>query len=399
LATTEKLLQNIWKLYLVRISKWFMLFMPVVVLFIQSNGLDLRGVMLVNAVYAVTVAVFEIPSGYFSDRLGRKNAIIIGTILILGQFIAYSFATSFLGFAVGAFLGGIGVSFISGTDAALLYDTLVAVGAEKAYVKWEGRSYAVGTFAEAVAAILGGWLAAYYGLRFTIYAQVGVSLMGVIVATTLVEPSTHRVLDKKESWALLKVILRETFRENKKLLFYLFLSAVVGLACLLLAWFVQPYFTYHVLGENYMGYLWALLNGIVAVFSANAYLLQRSWKDKQLVTILLSLLIIGYFILGFCGNYWTLGIGVLCVMYAARGIAVPVFANLINKEITADRRATVLSIKGFGIRLIFAILAPILGWVADVFSILETFTLLGLIIGVFVFFLAGFYWWIKEKKE
>ncbi len=373
--------------------------MPVVVLFIQSNGLDLRGVMLVNAVYAVTVAVFEIPSGYFSDRLGRKNAIIIGTTLILGQFIAYSFATNFLGFAIGAFLGGIGVSFISGTDAALLYDTLVAVGKEKAYVKWEGRSYAVGTFAEAVAAILGGWLAAYCGLRFTIYAQVGVSLMGVIVATTLVEPSTHRVLDKKESWALLKVILRETFRENKKLLFYLFLSAVVGLACLLLAWFVQPYFTYHDLRENYMGYLWALLNGIVAVFSANAYLLQRSWKDKQLVIALLSLLVVGYLVLGFCGDYWTLGIGVLCVMYAARGIAVPVFANLINKEITADRRATVLSIKGFGIRLIFAILAPILGWVADVFSILETFTLLGLIIGVFVFFLAGFYWWIKEKKE
>lgn len=368
-----------------------MLFMPVVVLFFQSNGLDLRGVMLVNAVYAITVAAFEIPSGYFSDRLGRKNAILIGTSLVFGQFVSYSLAYSFIGFGIGAFLGGIGVSFISGTDAALLYDTLVAADREGDYVKWEGRSYAVGTFAEAVAAILGGWLAHYFSLRMTIYGQVGISLMGVVVAMTLVEPWVAHQGDKKDSWQLLKTILRETFREQKRLLFYLLLSAVVGLSCLLLAWFVQPYFSYHHLHEDNMGYLWAILNLIVAFFSAQAYRLQQRVSDRKLVGFLLGILIVGFFMLALGGNSWSLGLGVLVWMYAARGIAVPVFANLINQEITADRRATVLSIKGFGIRLMFAILAPILGWIADVFTILEAYLMLGFIIVLFSVMLVGFY--------
>ena len=33
---------NIWKLYLIKISKWFMLFMPYVVPFYHSNGLDMH---------------------------------------------------------------------------------------------------------------------------------------------------------------------------------------------------------------------------------------------------------------------------------------------------------------------------------------------------------------------
>ena len=60
------LAHNIWKLYLIKISKWFMVFMPILVLFMQDNGLSLQAVMTIQAIYSLGVAVFEIPSGYFS---------------------------------------------------------------------------------------------------------------------------------------------------------------------------------------------------------------------------------------------------------------------------------------------------------------------------------------------
>ncbi len=381
---------NIWKLYLIRISKWFMLFMPIVVLFFQSNGLYLRDVMLVNAVYALTVAVFEIPSGYFSDKLGRKNALIIGTFLVLLQFVSYSLSYTFLGFAIGAIFGGIGVSFISGTDSALLYDTLVVMNKKKDYVKWEGRSYAIGTFAEAVAAIIGGWIAYRYGMRMTIYGQVGISLLGVLVATTLVEPPIITEVPK-DNWKHLQQILKETLFANQRLLFYLILSMIVGLACLLLAWFVQSYLEYQQVPAANMGTWWAVLNLTVALFSAQAYLLEQHISRRKMVGGLLLILIIGFVLLFLTTSNWVVGTVVLLVMYAARGVAVPVFANLINQEISSDRRATVLSIKGFGIRLTFAILAPILGWIADVFTILETFLALGIIIGIFTIMSLAFY--------
>ena len=78
---------NIWKLYLIKMSKWFMVFMPIVVLFFQSNGLNLREVMTINAIYSLSTAFFEIPSGYFSDKFGRKHSIIIGTLFITFQFL------------------------------------------------------------------------------------------------------------------------------------------------------------------------------------------------------------------------------------------------------------------------------------------------------------------------
>ena len=111
---------NIWKLYTIKLSKWFMVYMPIVVLFMESNGLNLREVMTISGIYSMAVAVFEVPSGYFSDRLGRKHSLLIGTTFILLQFFVYSCSFSFWSLAVGAAIGGLGASFISGTDSALL---------------------------------------------------------------------------------------------------------------------------------------------------------------------------------------------------------------------------------------------------------------------------------------
>ena len=112
----------IWKLYLIKMSKWFMVFMPIVVLFFQSNGLNLREVMTINAIYSLSTAFFEIPSGYFSDKFGRKHSIIIGTLFITFQFLVYSWSFDFWSMSVGAVIGGLGASFISGSDSALLYE-------------------------------------------------------------------------------------------------------------------------------------------------------------------------------------------------------------------------------------------------------------------------------------
>ena len=102
----------------------------VVVLFFQSIGLNLREAMTINAVFSITIACFEIPSGYFSDRLGRKNALILGTLFTTIQFIAFSYSYHFSTMLLAAVFGGIGASFISGTDSAMLYDSLYVLNIE-----------------------------------------------------------------------------------------------------------------------------------------------------------------------------------------------------------------------------------------------------------------------------
>lgn len=391
---------NIWKLYTIKLSKWFMVYMPIVVLFMESNGLDLRAVMTINGIYSIAVAAFEVPSGYFSDRLGRKQSLLIGTSLILLQFLVFSFSFSFWTLALGAVIGGLGASFVSGTDSALLYDTLQALDRKGDYIKWEGRTYALGTFSEAVAAIIGGALAFYYGLRMPIYVQVGISGLGIIAALLLVEPQLSAAAPKRSNKEQMQQILSYVLKKGQKLRFYIGLSTIFGLSSLLLAWFAQPYFASQQLPEDQIGYLWAALNCTVALLALTAHITTSKIAPKFLVAFILSGFVLGYAVLGYWGShYLAIGLAALFFMYALRGIATPTFLNLINQHTPTDMRATVLSIRGLTIRLGYALFAPLLGWAADVYSLGEAFMGLSGVLLVLIMGAWGYYWVLGLKPS
>ena len=97
---------------------------------------------------------------------------IITLFSFLG-YLVFSFFGGFYAFAAASTLVGIGGSLISGSDSALLYDTLLETGDKKTYTKIEGRNYAIGNFSEATAGILGGFLAVS-SIYLPIYAQTGI---------------------------------------------------------------------------------------------------------------------------------------------------------------------------------------------------------------------------------
>ena len=86
---------NIWKLYVIKGLKWFMIVMPIVVLFFQENGLSLQEVMILQGIYSFMVAAMEIPSGYLADVFGRKNTLILGAIFCFFGFLIISLSFSF----------------------------------------------------------------------------------------------------------------------------------------------------------------------------------------------------------------------------------------------------------------------------------------------------------------
>ena len=141
---------NIIKLYLLRGFLWFMVSMPIIVLFFQENGLTLMEVMILQSVYSFTIAITEIPSGYIADYFGRKNSLILGTILTFCGYLIFSNFSSFEIFVCAQIIIALGGSLMSGADSALMYDTLLEIEDEKQYTKVEGRTYAIGNFSEAV---------------------------------------------------------------------------------------------------------------------------------------------------------------------------------------------------------------------------------------------------------
>ena len=88
-----------------------------------------------------------------------------------------------------------------------------------------------------------------------------------------------------------------------------------------------------------------------------------------------------YFALGLNMSYF--GLIFIFSIYLLRGVMTPFLRNEINVNTTSDKRATVLSIRSFIIRISFAIFAPILGYIAENYSLSFSFYFLSLFVGMF----------------
>jgi MFS family permease len=344
-----------------------MLFMPTVVLFFQENGLELFDIMLLQAIYSVTIALLEIPSGYAADVFGRKNSMIVGTFFGLGGIVIYAFSFGFWGFLPAALCMGIGQSFVSGSDTALMYDSLLELKREKDFIKLEGRTISMGNFAEAIAFVIGGFLAEIT-LRTPFYYQIGIAAIGFLTALLLTEPKVHKLSNgKKKPWATIKNIIRFALKENKTLRYFILYSSIIGAATLTMAWFVQPYYKLLNINVIYFGIIGAILNIAVAIPSFYAHIIERKIKTKYLLIFFLVALSLCYFLVSQFVTLWSLAF--LLIFYIVRGVATPVLRDYMNRHTPSEMRATIMSIRSFIIRIVFASISPLLGYVADIYTL------------------------------
>ena len=289
---------NILKMYLLKGVLWFMVAMPIIVLFFQEHGLSLTEVMIIQAIYSLSVAVFEIPSGYIADLFGRKHTIVYSTIFSFSGYLVFSFFGGFYAFAAASILVGIGGSLMSGSDSALLYDTLLETGDKKTYTKIEGRNYAIGNFSEAIAGILGGFLAVS-SIYLPIYVQTGILFLSIPIALTLVEPTMHEENKIEKSFKAILEIVKFAMVENAKLRWLIIYSSAMGVATLAMAWFAQPFFKEVEIPLAYFGILWAGLNFSAGLTSFNSHKFDKDESNTKILLYLALAMATSFVLLGF----------------------------------------------------------------------------------------------------
>lgn len=366
---------NLYRLYILKVAHWFMLTMPIVVLFYKDNGLDMSQVFILQAIYSISIVALEIPSGYFADVLGRKNSILAGAILGFLGFFIYSFSYSFIGFVFAEIILGFGQSMISGADSALLYDTLIDNNQEKEYLKHEGGMTSVGNFAEAFAGILGGLLAGL-SLRYPYYAQTVITFIGIPAALTLIEPNISQV-KLGLGWKDIIETVKYSLIKNHRLRWNIIYSSVVGASTLTMAWFVQPWFIRANLPTSFFGITWTILNLSVGVSAFYAYKFELKLGRVATAAAFTLALAIGFLASGWITGLW--GLIFILIFNLARGIATPILKDNINRITPSNMRATILSVRNFIIRILFAVLAPFYGWAIDKLSLCSALTIAGVV--------------------
>ncbi len=356
---------NIYRLYIIKLSKWLMLIMPILFLFYKENGLATRELFLLKAVYSFSIVMLEVPSGYLGDVWGRKNTLILGSILGFAGFAFYCIAIGFWTFLACEIILGAGQSFISGSDSAMLYDSLQTEGKEKEYLKQEGKMISAGNFGEAVAAPL-GVLIAMISLRTPFFFQALIAFAAVPAAITLVEPDRCKIKGYTSIWQLLKIV-KFSLVDQRSLRAAILYSSIMGTATLTMAWFVQPYFEYLTLPLIYYGFLFPALNLLTGVVSVYAWRVEQILGRKTVMLGISAGIGGGYLLMGLAGGL--AGLVFLFIFYGIRGVATPILRNQINEITPSDIRATVLSVRSLIIRLAFCFLGPVLGWHADLAGI------------------------------
>ncbi|MHC4885898.1 MAG: MFS transporter [Planctomycetota bacterium] len=357
----QTLERNLACLYVIKMAKWFMLIMPIVALFYTANGLDEFDIYLLQAIYSVSVAGFEIPSGYMADVIGRKRSLILGSVLGTLGFVVYSLSGGFHGFLVAEVILGLGGSFISGSDSALLYDSLAEMKEEKKYLTLEGRITSIGNFAETLAAVGGGLLAAYLSYRAVYVGQAFISALAIPASLLLVEPPREKKVWRPGLAHILSVC-RTSLLRDRTLSSTILFSAITGTCTLTMAWTAQVFFVGHGLKEGSITPLWVALNLVVAVGAAYAARLVARIGTARAVWGIMLILPLAYILLGLLPLLPA--IGFLMLFYGVRGYATPLLKNFINMNCASDTRATVLSIRNLVIRTSFALMGPFIGAVA-----------------------------------
>jgi MFS family permease len=149
--------------------------------------------------YGLTQALFQIPMGLLSDKIGRKAVIIFGLfVFIVGSLVA-AYSGSIYGVIIGRFLQGAGA--ISATLAALLAD------ATREEVRTKSMALlGVGIGASfLLALILGPIIAALFGVRSLFFLAAFVALLAMILLSLI--PNSH-----KKIAPLVRLNIKEAFK-------------------------------------------------------------------------------------------------------------------------------------------------------------------------------------------
>ena len=159
----------------------FVLDRAVFLVYVGRHGLDVQQVALCEAMFQLAIVMFEIPTGWVSDRFGRKTSLMVGTSLLAAYNMGMLLVQGFAGYMGMMALCAFAYTFLSGSDNSLLYELVEAVradaggGTERNYLSYSSRAMAGQQIMLGVSALFGALLASYswtmlYLLMVGVYA-------------------------------------------------------------------------------------------------------------------------------------------------------------------------------------------------------------------------------------
>lgn len=184
------------------------------VLYLAYCGMNLAQIGLLEGVYHATSIICEIPSGAFADLLGRKRSMVLSRLCIAISCVIMLFAGNFWLFALSFIIQALGNNLNSGSEEALIYDSMKVIGREEEYMGVYGRLNVIIEVAQGIATVAGGVLAEYS--YFWCYAAC--LLIAVLAVLPVLLMTEAPVTDDMAERLPVGTLIEEHFKKSGKIL-------------------------------------------------------------------------------------------------------------------------------------------------------------------------------------
>ncbi|WP_407270405.1 MFS transporter [Radiobacillus sp. PE A8.2] len=336
------------------------------VIYLNDKGMSMTEVGMIEALMHLSVVLLEIPTGMVADLYGRKVSLFIGNLLSIGYgtFMLISDSLSLFGLAFVTL--GVAMTFQSGAEEALIYDTLKEKGKEKQYTRVFGNMTALALLSLSFAKLTGGWMAeinwelVYGGIIVT-------HVLALIPISFLHEPKRERDagpnLGIKQQWENQLKDGLSIWRNNPSAHVPIIFFIMIVTSIVILTFYGQEYFTRLGFSSITIGIIFTVEGLLGVVMAKVAYRLEAKWQFKS-ITQYGYLLYLVFFLLFIWSPDWAI-VSSFLILSQLVTLYEPVFSNYIQQKVESRTRATFFSmisvVESFSIMLLF----PLFGWMID----------------------------------
>ncbi|MBD8591349.1 MULTISPECIES: MFS transporter [Peribacillus] len=373
--------KNVMKLYFIGFFGNNFFDRAIWMIYFTHLGFSLLQIAVLQAILNATQFLSEIPTGLISDKYGRKVSLIVARLFIICYMLGFMFFDSFYLIAIAQVFYGVGLTCISGADQSLLYDTLKDNKLEKNYSKIIGRYFAIVIAALAISMSIGGFLQELSWSTVYLFGVICQSI-ALVITLNLKESSTYNTNKTRKVSDLIGEI-KLFLKLNPNLRLYL-----IGIGIFYAIGSV--YYMYNQVLFNQMGipaYIISLLFGIdsiiAAVASLNAYKLENKFTARIVFSFCLNATVVMFLLLFTETNFWVLfGFFGVSLIY---NTLEPIASNVLNLEVSSEKRNTMLSMTKFLSTFIMFLSFPLIAFLTKFLSIYYVLA----ITGVFTMFISS----------
>ncbi len=359
-----------WRYYTVLFLFWFSTALPmaVFILLAQARGMNLAQIGLLTAIYSATIVLLEVPTGGLADTLGRARVALLAEFVTLAGWSVFLLSFSFPAFVVAFLLNGVGRALASGSIDAWFVDSLLAIDPEVDLHPRLSRAGAITLLALGLGAVSGGGIVHWFSFLppdgtavLTPLSSPGVVALPIRITLMIAifylvrEPSRRDKMGVhwKKGIADVPKLLRDAFRltsGNGVLIRLLALSGASGLVLSSIELLWQPHFG-HLLGNTdlrsvLLGVLLAVSFLVGMIGNLAAPRLTRWFGGRPGGVCALFHGLRGALLVGLAMQTGVVPAAVLFwLVYLGQGVVVSTNSLLLNQEIPAERRSSMLSIQ------------------------------------------------------